>query len=96
MISQPEIIYLIFEQITVEDYWSAIMFAHADVFLWQCGEPHLRKLYKEYIAPCTGHRLMCIGGDAKDLPADLATSQELDRMRRLLDPLVAEFLANTQ
>ena len=91
----PEIIYFIFEQITVKDYWSAIMFAHADAFLWQCGEPHLRKLYKEYIGPCTGHRLICIGAHAEDLPAHLETPRELDRMRRLLDPLVAESFSNT-
>ena len=56
------------------------MFAHADAFLLKCGESRLRKLYTRRFAPCAGHRLICIGDYAADLPPALCNSKELCRM----------------
>lgn len=56
------------------------MFAHADAFLLKCGESRLRKLYTRRFAPCAGHRLICIGDYAADLPPTLCNSKELRRM----------------
>lgn len=65
---------------TLYDFRDAVMFAHADAFLLQCGESHLRKLYKQCFAPFAGHRLICISKYARDLPSSLCNSKELCRI----------------
>lgn len=70
---------------TVKDYCYAVMFAHADPFLFECGENHLRKLYRQYHITCAGHRFICIGAHSEDLPDTLCNARELHRIARALD-----------
>jgi hypothetical protein len=66
------------------NYLDVITFALADAFLWQCGEPHIHKLFKQYVAPCAGHRFICIGDYAQDLPENLCNVGELYHLGRML------------
>lgn len=51
----------------------------------QLGEKRIREFYIKSIAPCMGHRLICMGDYCEDLPAHISTSGSVNWMIGGLD-----------
>lgn len=45
--------------------------------VWDCGERHIEQAYVRYQAPWKGHRLICLGDYASDIPPHLNNATDL-------------------
>lgn len=64
-----ELIMMIFDELS--DFEDAFSFGLTGSLFWSFGHHRILRLYAELVAPCTGHRLWCIGSLSTTLPAEL-------------------------